>query len=337
MSVSRRHFLSTASLLVSGVALTPLEGLSATVRPRIYKKQVPLTGTDQQVIGWVKTFATQLRLNGVSVLGKIRHTKRQRTHILAEIPSMDALTGALQDVLPFAATIYTSGDTITFSLDGTDFTIDALLPADFEAELQSLLTRLGVTFAADGITWDPDSLDLTDPFGATVTDVLKLIHPGTGIATLFDTLLEGFDQADEANLGLGASFKGFRARVLGIAGRRTAASATVAQKFVGALPDLTENLTVAGLIALLSSPLISGALGKELGVQVGQVIAEFKLLRLLNGVDISDAAVFLSSLLQDALDSGTADIFNASSSPLRRQRFKQLLADARRVTRAGVQ
>jgi hypothetical protein len=70
---------------------------------------------------------------------------------------------------------------------------------------------------------------------------------------------------------------------------------------------------------------------------VGKVIAEFKLLRLLNGIDISDAALFLSSLLQDAIDLGTVDIFNASSSPLRRQRFKQTLAQARQVIRAGVQ
>jgi hypothetical protein len=262
MSVSRRHFLSTASLLVSGVALTPLEGLSATVRPRVYKKQITLTDADQAVLAWVKTFATQVRLKGVSVLGKIRHTKRHRTQILAEIPNLDAIAAALAAALPFDATIYTSGDTITLELDGTEFTIEALLPADFESELQSLLTRLGVTFAADGITWDPDSLDLTDPFGATVTDVLKLIHPGTGLSALFDTLLEGLDQADEANLGLGASFKGFRARVLAIAGRRSLASGEIAQKFVAALPDLTENLTANGLIGLLSSPLISGVLGK---------------------------------------------------------------------------
>jgi hypothetical protein len=336
MSVSRRHFLSTASLLTAGAALTPLEAFSATVRPRIYKKQVPLTDTDQAVIDWVKTFATQVRLKGVSVLGKIRQTKRHRTHILAEVPTADDLNAALTGVLPFNVTLYASGDTITFTLDGTEFTIDAVLPADFQARLDSLLTRLGVTFAADGITWNPDTLDLTDPFGATVTDVLKLIFPGTGLSALFDTLLEGLSQADEANLGLGASFKGFRHRVMNIAGRRSAASAEIAQKFVGALPDLTENLTVNGLIALLTSPLIAGVLGKELGVQVGQIIAEFKLLRLLNDVDISDAAVFLSSLLQNAIDLGTADSFGASLSVLKRQRFKRALAQARRVTRMGI-
>lgn len=337
MFVSRRHFLSTATLLVSGASLMPTEALSATVRPRVYQKQVPLSDADKAVLTWLKTFTTRVRLKGVSLLGKIRHSKRQRTAILAEISSIDDLNAALSGVLPFDVTIYTEGDQITFELDGTDFTIDALLPADFQAELESLLTRLGVTFAADGITWDPATMELTDPFGATVTDFLKLINPGSGLATLFDTLLEGFDQAKAGNLALGPSFKGFRQRVLGIAGRRTAASGDIVQKFIGELPDLTDNITAEGLLGLLGSPLVSGVLGKELGVHVGRIIAEFKLLRLLNAVDISDAAVLLSSLIQDAIDLGTADIYSSSLSPLRRKRFREVLGKARTVTHAGVQ
>jgi hypothetical protein len=289
---------------------------------------------EQSVLSWVQTYAGEVRFTGAGLLGKLRQATRQRTRILASIDSTAALETALGGPLPFGnVSLYVSGNLVTFTLDGTEYTIENLLPADVEDRLTDLLTRLGVTFATDGLTWDPATSEISDPFNATLGDVFRLVNPGLGIEAVFDTLLRGLREAPVAKLKLGPSFAAFRRRVLGLAGGRPTVAAVVAPEFIANLPELTELLSGGGFVALLRSPLIAGAIRNELGVAVGPLLAKFDLLRALNFVDISDAAIFLSELLQDALDLGTADAFGAGLDHFGQARFRAALSQARSVSK----
>jgi hypothetical protein len=335
MHFSRRRFLKGASAIVSGTALLPATGLSALVRARHYTRAVPLSDADQSVLAWVKGYATDVRLAGVGIIGKLRRSRRARTHILAEVPSAATLQAALSGALPFGPiSLFTSGNAVTFTLDGTEFTIDNFLGDDFAAALDALLTRAGVTFATDGLTWDPDTNDLSDPFRAFGA-AIKLVNPGIGLDALFAVALRGYNEAKAANLGFDVSFSAFRHRVFSARGARTAFSGAVARQFVEQLPDLTELLNGDQLAAIIGSPLVAGVLFKELGIQVGPLVAEFKQLRAFNVIDISDAALWLSQLLQDQIDSGTADAWGANLNHFRQTRFRAALAQARQVVRAS--
>jgi hypothetical protein len=331
MFVSRRRFLQGASALVSGAALLPAEGLAAIARGHHYTRVVPLSATDQSVLAWVRGYATNVRLAGASVLGKLRKSKRLRTHIIADIPSGDALQAALSGVLPFGPiSLYTSGNTVSFTLDGTDFTIDNLLTDDFTAALTALLTRAGVTFATDGLTWDPTTNDLSDPFGALAA-VLKLVNPGVGLQAVFDTVLKSWDEANIANVGFDVSFRAYRQRIFNLRSARSPLATDLGQQFAEELPGLTDLLTTGQLALVLGTPLIAGALLKAFGVRIGPLLAEFKLLRELNGTDLSDAGILLSQLLQQQIDLGTADGLGSGLDRFNQLRFRAALGEARRV------
>lgn len=285
------------------------------------------------MLAWVRGYATEVRLAGASVLGKLRKSKRLRTRIIAAIPSGDALQAALGGALPFGPiSLYTSGNTVSFTLDGTDFTIDNLLPDDFTAALAALLTRAGVTFATDGLTWDPTTSDLSDPFGA-LSAVLKLVNPGIGLQSLFDTVLKSWDEANIANVTFDVSFRAFRQRIFSLRSARSPLAADLGQQLAEELPGLTDLLTLPQLVLVLDTPLIAGVLLKAFGVRIGPLLAEFKLLRALNGTDFSDAAILLAQLLQDQINLGTADVLGAGLDRFGQLRFRAALAQARQIKR----
>src|SRR4051812_30894690 len=90
MTVSRRSFVSRSSLLLAGTALLPGVSLSAlgALGSRV---AVPLSASDLAVITWVRTYASDLRIVGGGVLGKLRNSANSKTHILAKVVDLATL------------------------------------------------------------------------------------------------------------------------------------------------------------------------------------------------------------------------------------------------------
>ncbi len=336
MTTSRRHFLHRASLFLSGAALaSPVSLLEAAVPParniRRFTAEVPLSAADQTVLDWVLTYAAEVRLVGAGVLGKLRGSERRRTRILASIPAFATLDAALEGILPFGEEqLFANGNTLTLELDGTEFTIINLLGPDFEAKLGALLKRV-VNFATDALTWDPATGELTDPFGATVTEALKIVNPGGNLAELFATLLRGITEAEVAKLEPGPSYKAFRRRVLGVANARPAIRQQITRRLLAALPDISEILSDSAVAALLASPLLTGGLRSILGLQPSQLFAQFASLHMAQSHTAAgaDSGLWLALLLAKPLAHGTADAWYSGQDRFEHARFRRALAAAR--------
>jgi hypothetical protein len=332
MLLSRRSLISRGSTLLTGAVLLPLAELTAATTPVRFTASVPLSLADQTVLSWVRPYASAVRIVGSSVVGKLRGSEFPATHILARIENVALLAADLTDRLGLeGVTAYAHGNSLRFTFAETDYTIEILLPAAFTAALAARSARTATNFATDGVTWDPATGALTDPFHATGVKTLKLVNPGANVVAIFATLLRSLAESDTANVKFDVSFTAYWRRAMSRTALSVTDSAAICRELIQRLPELADRRTSADIAALLVTPLVTSSLRRQLRLVAPALVAQFTTLRAATPPGVSNAAVWLAILLAPQLRLGTAGAFAGKLEPEQQARFFAAVAEATQI------
>jgi hypothetical protein len=304
--------------------------MAATVLPPT--AAVPLSPADEVVLQWVRSYASAVRFAGSGVVGKLRGSAQPATHLLARVDNLALLPAVLTGPLPFdGAMVFAQGNTFTFTFAGTEFTIDNLVPAAFTAALAARSARATTNFATDGVTWDPLTQTISDPFHGTGVKSLKLVNPGTNMAAVFTTLLRSLAESDAANVELDASFTAYWRRIMARTSLTVAESAGILRELIRQLPEIADRRPAQDVRALLLTPMVKNTLWRQLRLVSATVVAQFAALRANTPATVSDAGVWLAILLAPQIKSGTAGLFAGGLAPEKRPRFLAAWEEAKKI------
>jgi hypothetical protein len=332
MPISRRSLLSRGTTFLTGVVLLPVAGFSAASTPARLTASVPLSAADELVLQWVRGYASAVRFAGSGVVGKLRGSEFPATHLLARIDHVALLPAALTGQLPFGgAKVFSHGDTFTFTFAGTEFTIENLLPDAFAAAVAARSARAATNLATDGVTWDPATHTLSDPFHATGVKTLKLVNPGANVVAVFATLLRSREESEAANIEVDVSFAAYWRRVLGRTSLTVAEAGGIGRGLIQQLPELAERRTADEIASLLLTPLVASSLRRALRLVAPAVVAQFASLRASTPATVSDAGVWLAILLAPQLRLGTAGVFASGLEPEKQGRFYAAVVEAAEI------
>jgi hypothetical protein len=249
------------------------------------------------------------------------------------VDNLALLPAVLTRLLPFdGVLVFAKGNTFTFTFAGTEFTIENLVPAAFAAALAARSTRAATTnFATDGVTWDPATQTLSDPFHGTGVQTLKLVNPGPEVVAVFTTLLRSLAESDAANVELDVSFAAYWRRAMGRTALTLAESEAICRELIQRLPEIADRRNASEVASLLLTPLVTGSLRRQLRLVASTVVAQFATLRVQTPAAVSDAGVWLAVLLAPQLRLGTAGIYAGGLAPQKQARFVAALAEASKI------
>jgi hypothetical protein len=291
-----------------------------------------LSLTDQIVLSWVRAYASAVRLAGSSVVGKLRGTNFPATHLLARTENPALCSAELTDRLALEGVkVYAQGNALKFTLQETEYTIEMLVPAAFVAALAARGARATTNLATDGVTWDPATRTLSDPFHGTGVKTLKLVNPGADGVAIFVTLLRSLAEADAANVQPDVSFTAYGRRVLSRTVLVPAEAAAISRALIQRLPEIADRRPPAEVAALLQTTLVASSLALDLRLVASAVVAQFSVLRAQVPATVSDAGVWLAVLLAPQLGLGTAGVFAGGLAPEKQQRFLAALGEAKSI------
>ena len=329
MSFNRRNFLRLGSLIACGTAFGGPSLIAAV--PRKLTGGLPLVDGDEAVLAFVRSYSGNFRIIGASVLGRIRTSGLRALHIIAEVNDADRMVAVLAGA-PFHG-IYTENNTMTFALADVDVTIENLLPDVFAARLATMAKRSGNAFAHDALSYNPETQELSDPFG-TRSSSLKIVNKTFGGPAALAVALRGQLEARQLGLAQGEDFAGWKGRVLR-AIARPADARNHAENFLQHLASLADKLPPGGVEALLRSRLIATALKQVFGINVTEAIAAFKALRAASGADTTDAAIWLAVLIRPEISNnasvGAATLWLQSGTRFQVLRSRRALAQAEAI------
>lgn len=295
MALNRRSFIGLGSLAACGSTLLPPSLLATNPIPaaRPLRGGLPLRSGDEQALGFVRRYSSQVRIVGASVLGRIRATGLRGLHVLAEVTDLSSLQAAL----PTAGVgeVYTEGNLVAFTCGDVDVTVENLVPEVFAARLASLKKAKGVAFAHDGLSYDPETNLLTDPFGGRSGEV-RLVNRSFGGVAALAVALRGTYESGQLGLPLGENFGPWRAHILRQIAKSGDASG-LTEAFLSSLAALADKIPSPAFQALLHSRLISTALKQSFGIDTSVAIAAFIARRPTAGADVTDGALWLAVLL----------------------------------------
>jgi hypothetical protein len=334
MSLNRRRFIGLGSLVATGAAVfcpSVLEAATLVAPSRPLRGGLPLTTGDEAVLSFVQSYSANVRVVGASVLGRIRTSGMAGLHILAEVPNLETMVKALETAK--VGQIYAEGNTLTFSVDGVEATVENLVPEAFSARLTTMTKKAGNAFAHDALAYDPATNLLSDPFAARTTGV-RVVNTSFGNAPALDVAMRGVEESNAMRLPPSENFTGWKGRVLRQFSK-AATSAALAQTFLQRMTVLTERVAPAAFQGLLKSRLISTALQQTFQIDAAQVVAQYKEVRATVGAQYSDAAVYLALMIGPEIQSEAVD--GAATTWLQRGtrfqvvRSRRALAQAREI------
>jgi hypothetical protein len=314
MHFNRRNFLRNSSVLVAGSAFW--SSWPAAVRgagtASTRSVTVPLTADDNTVLSWVAGYAGSYRLQGGSVLGKLKNSANKFTQIAAYMSAPPKFAGMLGQKSPIMDGVVT-GDTYGFVSGATAYT------------LQNSGTALPTVTNADwkhqAIQYDPATGTLEDPLGATGTGAqidytLKLVTKTRTPVQNFSALVSGLVDSGLHGLTQDSAFNTFRNGVL-FRIVTTAADAAAVNRI------LIQNLAILAQIypansfgnSILKTPLFYSSFPLQFKLSAAQVIAKFSALRPKINPAYSDEALWLAILLPAQTSPQKGDLMSALTPP----------------------
>jgi hypothetical protein len=309
--VSRRSFFkqcgfaaATAAGVSGGASL--MEAGAVTMRLR--------TGSAELAVrDFALGYGNRLRITGASVLARTLGRTPRVTPVLVEVANLGAMQDALTGrKLPFHD-VYAQGNTLSFTHEGTNFSIENLLPERFRQRMTALQSSRGVTFGHEAMIYNPDTSALLDPFHVAGIAQLRLVRPGNGFPAAFDTVLEGLLTAADFRLTPDAAFGRLRQRVLQVGNVRAAVAEKITRSLLQRLTMLADALPARQMTVLFRSPLVNASLASALGVSGEALAAKYAQRRGVTGPEFSDASVWLAVVLGPEIES---DPVNAAATTL---------------------
>jgi hypothetical protein len=312
MHTNRRHFLRNSSILAAGSALwngwSSVQGAVATNTRSV---KVPLTADDNAVLAWVAGYAGTYRLQGGSVLGKLKNSPNKFTEIAASVSDAAQFSGMLAQKSPMTDTVVT-GDTYGFVTGATAYT------------LQNSMTALPTVTSPDwkhqAIQYDPTTGTLYDPLGATGTGTqvdytLKLVTKTRTVGQNFSALVSGLMDSALHGLTQDATFNTFRFEILDRIVTTAADAAGVNGTLMQNLAVLAQIFPANSFSAILKTPLFYSSIPMQFSLTGAQVIAKFAALRPKINRSYSDEALWMAILLPAQKSPQKGDLWCAMVPP----------------------
>lgn len=295
MKTSRRDFIRLGGAAALAGLVNPTVEAGTT---RLLSSPLSISATEQTLLDFIKTYATEVRFVGVGVLEKLRLGTAKHVHILASVPDLADLADALTH-FPFTA--YSQGSSFSFEVDGTEFTVENLPPQAFGERRVLLSKARSIAFGHDALSYEPGSSEIFDPFNASKGDTLKSVNRTFGGISGLEVIIRGLVEAQQLQLALGADFTRWMKRMLRFVAK-SKDSAALTQVFLRQLATAASALTEAQVKELLRSANVSSALQAELGIDVEAAIAAYDTLRAQADGSVSNGAIWLAVLLKAQLD-----------------------------------
>ncbi len=301
MSLTRRTFIGLGSIFAYGSALRGPSLFSAETQA--LAGGLPFSVDERKVLAFVRGYTANFRVVGASVLGRIRKGEFGELYLVAEVDARGLMPTALREA-KFAG-LHAEGNRLSFALADADVTIENLLPDLFAARLAAMEKAEGNVFAHDALAFNPETRELSDPFGAQSGGVKIINTASTGPAAL-DVALRGTTEAAMFGIPEAKDFTHWKTLLLGAVATDDDAR-KFAAVFLQHLATLSEKLPSGGVETLLRSRLVSSALKLARNMDAVAAAARFKKLRGKSGVEITDAAVWLATLISPEIKSNGSD------------------------------
>lgn len=162
-NTNRRSFLHSGVLALGGTFLTGASSplLAATAGPA-----PALTPTDREVIGFFRKFGARVILQGGCVAAKIGGN-HAATHLVVQVSNLKGMIEMMGDgSLEALGECHANGNTLAFERDGTEFTVENLVPELFADRIRNLqLSTTGdLGSPHEALQFDTASGVLADPF-----------------------------------------------------------------------------------------------------------------------------------------------------------------------------
>lgn len=283
-------------------------GFAATLSSRYTRTlpaALPLASAEETVLAFVRQYSANVRLTGTGVLSKLRGAETRESHLLVRIDDETAFNAAFAGPLPFAIG-YSEGNTFTFTLEGVEFTLENLTPEAFTLRLTEIVTVKKIAMAQDGLSYDPATRQLSDPFGAEKSALLKIVNTTVAGGAAIGLAIRGKLESQRLGMRNTSLFTNWQNRNLRLSSSvRTAQS--VMEAFLSKLATAAEDTTPDVVKSLLKTKAISTALTRIFGLKAAEVIADFDRLRPAVSGEFSNTALWLVVLLGPEIESDPAD------------------------------
>ncbi len=264
---------------------------------------LPINDAEQTLLNFIATYGGSVRLAGAGILEKLRYGGAKRLNVFVELDDLARFEGALAQ-FPFTGA-YASGSTLAFSAGGTEFTLENLPTRTFGERRAKLIHARYIAFAHDALTYDPASRRLSDPFNATKSKTVRSVNRSFGAIDGLKVVLRGYVEAEQLGMSLGVDFHRWEARLLKLMARDKDA-AVIASIFLNQLATTAEFLPTETIQSFLRSSSVKSAISKSLGLDTEAAIAAFDARRATEPGSVSNAAIWLSILLDAELREETA-------------------------------
>lgn len=319
-AMHRRHFLTRCGLAAAGAALLPTlvpsgVGLHAADAV-VAASSSQLTGSDRALLRLLSAYSGDVYFWGSQVFTRATGAARQgeATHLLARVGDYGRLVAFLRsDAEKKLGRVYVDGNTLSFTYKGANYAVTNADSENFaRAAAGSGVSRWHVgdgdvaLFTHEALLYHPATDSLNDPHLALKKNHIDLAEtPTGGLKSRFQTLVHGWLESKRTGLKLGKRFDAFQDDLLA-AEPTDKAAAKVVQALLANISMLAASFDVDALRPLLTSPLVSTSLEKELGLDAEDVLAKLEALRAdLANHDYSDAALWLATLLGPHLTDGS--------------------------------
>jgi len=283
-----------AAATVAGLLFSGAESLAAVTRVI----DLPISDTEQTLLNFIAQYGGRARLAGAGILEKLRSGESKRLNVFVEVDDLASFESALAQ-FPFTGA-YATGSTLAFSAGGTEFVLENLPTRTFDERRAMLIRARYIAFAHDALTYDPASRRLSDPFNATKSKTVRSVNRSFGAIDGLKVILRGYVEAEQLGLRLGADFHRWEARLLKLMARDKDAAA-IASTFLNQLATAAEFLPTETIQKFLRSRSVKSALSKTLGLDTEVAIGAFDARRATEPGSVSNAAIWLSILLDAEL------------------------------------
>ena len=283
-----------AAATVAGFLFSGAKSLGAASRVI----DLPINETEQALLDFIATYGGSARLAGAGLLEKLRYGGAKRLNIIVELDDLANFAAALaQFPVPGA---YANGSILAFSAGGTEFTLENLPTQTFGERRAKLSHARYIAFAHDALNYDPATRRLSDPFDAAKSRTVRSVNRSFGAIDGLKVVLRGYVEAEQLGMSLGADFHRWETRLLKLMARDKDA-AGIASIFLNQLATAAEFLPTETIQSFLRSSSVKSAISKTLGLDTDIAIAAFDARRATEPGSVSNAALWLSILLDAEL------------------------------------
>ena len=315
--MQRRKFIVRCGLVAAGAVLLPFirHGRAAGVSA---ETAGILTKGDRRLFRLVSTYGSDVYFWGSGVFARATgiQSATGTINLLVRVDDFLRLADFLRsDAVKVLGVMRSDGNTLSFTYQGTAYTVTNADGASFASAVSGggvARGRLadgstaGALFTYQTLLYHPATSTVVDPHLSLGKHRIDLAQTPEGdLKMQVQTVMQGWLESRRLGWKVGKSFTAFQDELLGSQPVANAARSVVSA-LVENIATLSSVYSVDELRPLLLSPLVSGSLESEFGLDAEQALDRVTSLRAkVSAADYPDAALWLATLLLTPIKNGT--------------------------------